>query len=128
MGIEKHNPTAEEMKSAENLMTPEQKLQSEAHEEGFKLGGERAEKTIYVGSINSVENKETPIKQNLTLEIYDMKKNGFILALNQACISLKVNCVVKDTPARNEYTKFFIELQGFSQDINKVLEHISRWV
>lgn len=73
MKTEKYIPTKEDIKHAEDNLTPEQKIQSEAHEEGFNLarekGSENVEQFNTQPSMESFANFETAKANGLEMGV-----------------------------------------------------------
>ena len=126
MEAEKYTPTKEDLQQAEDNLTPEQRVQSKAHEEGFGLGKEKGKTVVYTGSIHSIEkslSKERAIKQTVDVELFHLKSTDFKLKLNQLCLENEVNCSVNESKSttRNGYDKLSITLEGTKGSLLKVI-------
>lgn len=126
MNIEQpYQPSDEEMELAEENLTPEQKLQSDAHEEGYNLGAEKNKQILYFEPIESIT--EQSLEQKITLHIPYREANVLKIALNELCIQNDVECKILEGVLDDfNRVKMEINFMGTKQNILKVIEGLKR--
>jgi len=126
MNIEQpYQPSDEEMELAEENLTPEQKLQSDAHEEGYNLGAEKNKQILYFEPIESIT--EQSLEQKITLHIPYREANVLKITLNELCIQNDVECKIIEAERDNfNQIKMEINFMGTKQNILKVIEGLKR--
>jgi hypothetical protein len=111
MNQEKYQPSEEEMKLAEENLTEKQKIQSEAHEEGY---------TLRDAHLEGVE----VIKKDLTFSIKKSLANDNIWGL------INAECKINDVEVKGGIipgttgTTYRVYLEGKEDDVNKTRENI----
>ncbi len=125
MNPDKYIPNPEELKEAEGHMTPEQKIQSEAREEGYKLGEEKGKKVVYVGTVHSIEKEKSSeiIKFEFKLTVGHKIWKHFVNFIQNEAKNNGVNVKYSVIP-NNDVSVFKFYLEGPQASIKRVVENV----
>jgi len=121
MNTEKYKPTEEEIELAENLLTYEQKLQSEAHEEGYRLRESLEDKTST--STESIEKVGKELSFTLVNRLAKVGNENIWGFINAECKLHGVEVKGGGIPGDRSAT-YRVYFQGEENAVERVQENI----
>jgi hypothetical protein len=128
MSFEKYQPSEEELAEAENQLTPIQKIQSEAREEGYKLGAESNKNVVYAKLTTAEKSpKQEKIKHEFTLTLGNTVARPFVDFVRKEAANNNVHITLSSVPGFLEHT-VKVYMEGERRDIEKMTANVKAMV
>jgi len=112
MSEEGYKPSEEEIQKAEDMMTDEQKLQSDAREEGFEVA-QSIKKENY--NLDQIEKSEGTFEEKLSIYL------GLVKNVKEEMIDIISEKIGFDTSVPNFINRFFKELDKEEQHLVRAI-------